>query len=536
MKHLSIMLLVLLCLASTAIVFIARIAVGPADLYEKDQPKTLAYTADILLHGRFALPRDVIYQPATKPPLYNWLAACVMKVTGSWNELAMKSPSVLGAIGVAVVLTIVSRRGPPTHTKEHHAPEACAAKGIAVAVLACVIWFSFGVDVRHGSVIRLMFLARPDMLQAFFLTGAWAVATLAFSRRATPASPPRFAVLFWLCITGAILTKGPLALLAIVYALLAARLITGDWRSIRTLRPITGSLAMLAIVGTWLFFAYRTDPAHVRSVMLGAEIIDRVTQQTPEGLAKPFWYSALWFVSKGGPFAILALLTLPVIAAHKQWLRPPDAVSLGAAIWLVVLLVGLSLPAGKRVDYLLPTFAPAAYLAARLLVSICRRASIPITLAGLLPLYLSAMLARANLNSFHEAREHWSDRAVIFARDVRDRVGDDESLLVLVRGKHPIMTLLHRHQGSALDLEQLRAARWIVLPLVDTMARPVAQSELVPFGFETLENRPQCVLGLFDMRSDDRPTLDELIKAQRAVATWTTDENPYRSPGTVWRE
>lgn len=539
-RRISSIFLPLFCLASIAIVFVARIAVGPADLYEKDQPKTLAYTTDILLHGRFALPRDVIYQPATKPPLYNWIAAAVMKVTGSWCELAMKSPSVLGAVGVAAVLALVSRyswHGSPARLepKGEDVPEARATRGMVVAALACAIWFSFGVDIRHGSVIRLMFLARPDMLQAFFLTGAWAAATLAMKSR-MPRTPPWHPTCFWLCISCAMLTKGPLALLAIVYALLAAKLIAGSWRSIRVLHPVVGTFFTLTVVGTWFFFAYRTDPEHIRSVMLGAEIVDRVTQRTPEGIAKPIWYSAMWFVSKGGYFSIFALLTLPVIAVHKRWFRPPDAVSLGAAIWLVVLLVGLSLPAGKRIDYLLPTFAPAAYLAARLLVSMCRRVSIPVALAGLLPLWMAFTLGRANLNSFHEAREHWSDRATVFARDVRERVRDDEPLIVIVRGKHPLTTLLHRHQGSVLDQEQLKTARWIVLPLIDTMARPVTQSELIPLGFEVLENRPTGVIGLFDMRSTDRPTIEELVAAQKQVATWNADENPYRSRGTVWRD
>ena len=529
-------LLVLLCAASIAIVLIARLALGPADLYEKDQPKTLAYTADVLLHNRWALPRDAIYQPATKPPLYNWIAALVMKITGSWSELAMKSPSVLGAIGVAAILALLPWHGPPARGSfllSNHVPEARATKTLAIAALACAIWFSFGIDVRHGSVIRLLFLARPDMLQAFFLTAAWAAATIVYQHGTRS---HRLTALFWLGVTGAILTKGPLALLAIVYAILAARLIGGSWKSIRILRPIVGLLATTVLVGTWFFFAYRTDPVHVRNVMLGSEIVDRVTRETPEGIAKPFWYAAMWFCSKGGIFSLLALATLPVIFVHKRWFRPPDAASMGTALWLLVLIAGLSLPAGKRIDYLLPTFAPASYLAARLLVSVCRRASIPVVFAGLLPLWMSFTMARAHLTKFHEAQEHWSDRAVAFTRDVQTKVRDNESLLVIVRGKHPITTLLHRHQGSALDSRQLKDARWIVLPLIDTMARPVLQSELVPLGFEVLENRPTGVLGLFDMQSTEHPTIDELIAAQKRCGAWTFDENPYHAPNTVWRE
>jgi 4-amino-4-deoxy-L-arabinose transferase-like glycosyltransferase len=499
----------------------------------------------------------VIYQPATKPPLYNWTAAGVMSVSRSWGELAMKSPSVLGAIGVALVLWSVSWHGRPARVPGLHERHAHASPHLAIACLACAIWFSFGVEPRHGSVIRLLFLARPDMLQAFFLTAAWAAATCAAvgatlaspadadrpsstgSPRATQASPlheSAVAMFFWLCVTGAILTKGPLALLVLVYAIVAARIVGGSWRAIARLRPVIGLLGTLAIVGSWFLFAYRTDAEHVRSVMLGAEIVGRVTSETPEGIAKPFWYSAMWFVTKGGPFAMLALAAIALLTMQKHRSRALEPVPLAAALWLVVLIVGLTLPAGKRIDYLLPTFAPASYLAAWLLVCTCRRFSVPVAVAALLPLWMSFTLARATLTKFHEARERWSDDAVTFARDVRSRVGDDEPLLVIVRGKHPLTTLLRRHQGSALDVGQLQRARWIVLPLIDTMARPVMQSELLPLGFETVETRTRGVIGLFDMQSPDRPTLEEVIAAQKQVATWTPEENPYRSPGTVWRE
>ncbi|HQY87444.1 MAG TPA: glycosyltransferase family 39 protein, partial [Tepidisphaeraceae bacterium] len=92
-----------------AVVFGSRIF-GPSDLYVKDQGKTIAYTGDMVLNGRLALPRDVIFQPATKPPLYNWLSAAGVKLTGSFSEFMLKWPSVAAALFGGWVVYFLCRR------------------------------------------------------------------------------------------------------------------------------------------------------------------------------------------------------------------------------------------------------------------------------------------------------------------------------------------------------------------------------------------------------------------------------------------
>lgn len=423
-------------------------------------------------------------------------------------------------------------------------------KAWPIGLLAVAMFAAFGVDVRHGSTMRLAFLARPDMLQAFFVTLAWFAATRAFLTPAAvrsdssvdrpdpadPTSDPTArrsawvdAVLFWSGVVGAVLTKGPLALLLFAYVPLAARLVDGRWSAVRRLRPVVGIVATILCVGGWLACAYRVDPAHIRGVMLGAEIVERVGSQTPEGLRKPFYFAAMWFVTKGGPIAMLAVVGA-VIA-----LRSRERLMRAASLWLIVLIVGLSIPAGKRIDYLLPTYAPAALLAAWVAIEACRRLRLPIVLAAVVPLVLSLQLAHARLTKFGEAKERWTDRTVRFVRDVRKTVGDD-AILVIVRGKHPIPTLLGRHQGSLLTPDDLRGARWAILPTDATAATPTLVSEPVPSGFEVIEQRPLRPLGLYDLRAADAPSYDTLAAEQRKCGEWTAVDNPYRAPGTVWRE
>ena len=54
-------------------------------------------------------------------------------------------------------------------------------------------------------------------------------------------------------------------------------------------------------------------------------------------------------------------------------------------------------------------------------------------------------------------------------------------------------------------------------------------------GFETLETRRLSMLGLYHFTPGTAP-VDRLVAIQKAVGTWTSDENPYHTPGTVFRD
>ena len=98
----------ILLLLTLAIVLGARIA-GPSDLHDKSQPKTVAYTADMALHGRFILPRDMVGGPARKPPMYNWIGVPFVALFG-FSEPMLKMPAILGGIA-----TVASAHPPARH-------------------------------------------------------------------------------------------------------------------------------------------------------------------------------------------------------------------------------------------------------------------------------------------------------------------------------------------------------------------------------------------------------------------------------------
>src|SRR5438046_7644326 len=78
---------ILLC--GCAAVMLSSRVIAPSALQRFDQPRTVSYTADIVVNGRWLLPRDMFGHVATKPPLVNWMAVAVVAL-GFWQEWEVK--------------------------------------------------------------------------------------------------------------------------------------------------------------------------------------------------------------------------------------------------------------------------------------------------------------------------------------------------------------------------------------------------------------------------------------------------------------
>ena len=388
-------------LFTIAFVYVGRL-VAPNDLYRKDQGKTMAYTVDVIVNGRFSLPRDPIFQPATKPPLYNWLAAAFCGPTGIYDEWAHKLPSLAGALVVAAMVFAWSRR--------RFAATFGATDALLLATFAATIW------IASKSTILLLYIARPDMLQAACLVGAWLAGHAALSMP-TKREATRWAVLFWLAVTAAAMAKGPAAIYPIVYVLLAAPLLFGSWRRLANLRWIPGLAVLLGTVGLWLYFAWRQDPGHVKNVLIGTEVVKRIASSNPEGFVKPWFYSVMWFIAQNTVWSYLMLGSMVVsllgsarrllsgtgipacvraqpegigreyasdtdrnvcaTAFNALGIRATDGFFTGAAgaanLWTIVVVGCLSIPKDKRMDFLLPAHPAAAILAAHFIVFLISR-------------------------------------------------------------------------------------------------------------------------------------------------------------------
>jgi len=98
-------------LAVTALLWVlaARI-LGPTDAWDQTQPITIAYTTDMIVNRRWVVPATQNGEPATKPPLYNWMAAPAVAAAGYSSELAHKLPSVVALVLCFVVVVALGQR------------------------------------------------------------------------------------------------------------------------------------------------------------------------------------------------------------------------------------------------------------------------------------------------------------------------------------------------------------------------------------------------------------------------------------------
>src|SRR5947208_3959287 len=95
-------------LGCCAVVMLSSRVTAPSALQRFDQPRTVSYTADIVVNGRWLLPRDMFGHVATKPPLVNWMAVAVVAL-GFWKEWAVKWTSVSATLLTTALTVTIAR-------------------------------------------------------------------------------------------------------------------------------------------------------------------------------------------------------------------------------------------------------------------------------------------------------------------------------------------------------------------------------------------------------------------------------------------
>src|SRR6266545_921512 len=150
----------------------------PDDLDSNDQAKQALYVLDIWERGSWILPREQGVLPATKPPLYAWLAALASAPAGGPTEIACRVPSALASLAPARLIWLLGSR------------LWSSAVGVAAA------W----IFATTHTALKLCIHVRPDML----LTVLTTTALIALLWREGE-SPRANALLFWLSASLSIL-------------------------------------------------------------------------------------------------------------------------------------------------------------------------------------------------------------------------------------------------------------------------------------------------------------------------------------------
>jgi 4-amino-4-deoxy-L-arabinose transferase-like glycosyltransferase len=504
----------------------------PGDLHDDDQSKTMAYTVDMVRNHQWALPRDMYRQPATKPPMYNWLTLPMLYVTQRWSPWVFKFPSVVAAIVTCGMILLSSWRiFSPTAQRPLALPQPVpnniqlASLPIGIGIVAVAIFIS------SQPVTRMMYLSRPDMLLTMFLTGAWILGTIALLKQS--GSTRLEAALFWLCIAGASLTKGPPALAPLIYVLIAAPLFAGGWDRLKRLHWWLAIPLLLLPLGLWLALGYKQSGREFFRVIFVQELFSRFSGGGPEGLeAKPWWQMMVWFFERFSPWSVLVMavvLGIPLRLWSKHALAPVIA-------WTVLVLVFFSIPGGKRADYLLPIYPPAAIACSFLLVYAGAWLGISPTRAMVVTCLAGAYL----VVHAPSRRVPTSDPIEHFARRISPIVRKEPLVVVNVAGYQPLLPLMGRFTGTPpipLDGEarqkwygEINGAHWVVMPVNPKWSNARVISGPVPGG----KNNHLLDLALYHIGDEGAPTKNEVRNMyRRRIAGVNSSSQMGAAPSTT---
>lgn len=307
-----------LLLALFAVTAALRIA-APTDLLTGDQPLQVAYINDIVQNGAWIVQHLESGAPASKPPLYNWLAAAPIVATGSSSEFLLKLPSLVAAL---LTLLLVWRLG--TRLAGRRA-------GLVAAALLCV----------SPLFVKHMYFARTDMLLTMLVVAQMYAAVA------------RRPVVFWSAAALSWLTKGPVGVILPIIALSALWWWNGElrerWREMRLARGFVLALVPFAI---WFAAALYVGGDAVYEQLVVAETIDRFSAESTKSKEnRPFYYYVPHFLARMAPvsfFFICAAFAARGARAHER-----SNVAIAIA-WVLAMLVVFSIVPSKRADRLFP--------------------------------------------------------------------------------------------------------------------------------------------------------------------------------------
>jgi 4-amino-4-deoxy-L-arabinose transferase-like glycosyltransferase len=337
----------LLLLAALGLVLIGA-GFGLRDPWPADEPRFALVAQDMLRSGDWLFPRVGGDLYADKPPVFFWLMAASMAVTGSLR-LGFLLPSLIAGLGTVGLVYDLLRR----------------ARGREIALAGAfmlLLTFQFVWQARQAQI---------DGVLCFFTT-----LSLYGLLRHLLLGPSRGWFLFgWAAAGLGVITKGvgflPLLLLP-PFAVLVRR----GWRSRAPrigLLSLAGLGAMLVAIGLWFVPMVVATSAGGELLAYRNEIL---FQQTVTRYSEawhhhaPFWF----YVAEVVPFQWLPLIAL-VPWLWPRWreaLRGRDTFVALLLAWVIIVLVFFSASSGKRGVYVLPAVPALAMAAAPWLPELLR--------------------------------------------------------------------------------------------------------------------------------------------------------------------
>lgn len=332
--------------------------IGLRDPWPADEPRFALIARDMVAHHQWLIPQVGGDNYADKPPLFFWLIASVLTLTGSLR-VAFLLPSILSGLGCVLLIYDLVRRLWNRET------------GLAAA-LALLVTVQFVWQPRQAQI---------DATLCFFTT----LSLYGLLRHCLLGPAWKWYAVGWAAAGLGIITKGvgflPLLILIPYLALRGPAWQPRPAMGGNGWRWALGPLALIAAVSVWLapmLIAAEHDPAlaHYRDEILFKQTVNRYAD--PWHHREPFWY----FIVEVIPALWLPLTALLpwLIPRWRESLRGRDLRVVLPLAWIVLVVLFFSLSGGKRGVYVLPAIPALAIACAPWLSGIASRRSAQRTL------------------------------------------------------------------------------------------------------------------------------------------------------------
>lgn len=326
----------LVLLALCAVLYLPGLA--NHDLWNPDEPRYAEVTREMIASGDYLVPHlnGRIY--THKPPVMFWAMALAGLLTGGLSELAVRLPSAAAAAGTVLLTHALGRR--------LFGERAAWIAALALATTLKVLW-----QARVGQI---------DMLLTFLVT----LTAYLWVRADLEDRPALYAIGFGVAGIGT-LTKGPVALLPLLFSWIAFHLVERRRGGLRRMRIGRGLLIWAAVVLAWLLPAALSAGSEFFGELVVTQNLTRYTAGADysgtRGHLHPWYYY----------LPVLALEFLPwslhLPAAAKAIRAGGDTRALRSArlllCWAAVTLLFFSLSPAKRSVYILQMYPALALLA-----------------------------------------------------------------------------------------------------------------------------------------------------------------------------
>ena len=321
---------------------------GLTDFYSKGEPREAVVAYTMVEHGNWILPINNGGDIPYKPPFFHWCIALFSLLQGHVSEFTSRLPSALALVAMSVGgFVFFAKR-----------------KNANMALLATLL------SLTAFEVHRAGINCRVDMVNTAFMVGALFLMFRWWERGKH--TMPWLAIL---CMSGAPLTKGPVAML-LPCAVMGVFMLTQReslWSTVWRL----GLTALLSLVLPlcWYYAAYlQGGDEFLRLVK--EENIDRLLgKMAYESHENPFWYNFLTLITGWLPYTLLFVFSLFVLpwkrfskSGFMQSVRRAEPMQV--FVWLAfgLILFFYCIPKSKRSVYLLPCYPFMAWLMAQYVV------------------------------------------------------------------------------------------------------------------------------------------------------------------------